>query len=74
MAPRTPPDTAHLRHMNALLEQALALPESQREAWLQGLPAEHRALVPLLRTLLLRAEVETDTFMRKPVSPLGPRR
>lgn len=61
------PDTAHLRHLNTLLEQGLALPEAEREAWLQALPDEHRPLAPLLRTLLIRAEVETDTFMRKPV-------
>jgi len=70
MNPRTPPDTAHLQHMNTLLEQALALPESERDAWLQALPAEHRTLVPLLRAMLMRASVETDTFMRKPVGLL----
>jgi hypothetical protein len=67
MKPRPLPDTAHLRRVNTLLEQALALSESEREAWLQGLAPEHRALAPLLRALLMRAEVETDTFMRKPV-------
>jgi hypothetical protein len=56
-----------LRRVNTLLEQALMLSESEREAWLQGLAPEHRALAPLLRALLMRAEVETDTFMRKPV-------
>jgi hypothetical protein len=53
--------------MNTLLQQALDLPESERAAWLQALPAEHRTLAPLLTALLLRAEVETDTFMRQPV-------
>jgi hypothetical protein len=67
MSQRPAPDTVHLQHMNTLLEQALELPEDQREAWLQALPDEHRALAPLLRALLMRAEVETDTFMRKPV-------
>ncbi|MCW5656142.1 MAG: hypothetical protein KIT60_00440 [Burkholderiaceae bacterium] len=61
------PDTAYLRQVNTLLEQGLALPEAEREAWLQALPDEHRPLAPLLRTLLIRAEVETDTFMRMPV-------
>ena len=74
MQPRLLPDTAHLRRVNALLEQALALPEPEREAWLQALAPEHRALAPLLRALLLRAEVETDTFMRKPVGLGGPNR
>ena len=67
MKPRPLPDTAHLQHVNRLLEQALALPESEHESWLQALPAEHRALAPLLRALLMRASVETDTFMRTPV-------
>jgi hypothetical protein len=67
MNPRPLPDTAHLRRVNTLLEQALALSEPEREAWLQGLAPEHRTLAPLLRALLMRAEVETDTFMRKPV-------
>jgi hypothetical protein len=71
MKPRPLPDTAHLRRINTLLEQALMLSESEREAWLQGLAPEHRALAPLLRALLMRAEVETDTFMRKPVELRG---
>jgi tetratricopeptide (TPR) repeat protein len=71
MNPRTPPDTTHLQHMNTLLEQALALPEGERDAWLQALPAEHRMLAPMLRAMLIRASVETDTFMRKPVGLLA---
>src|SRR6185503_17585716 len=71
MSQRSASDTAHLQHMNTLLEQALELPESEREAWLQALPDEHRALAPLLRALLMRASVETDTFMRKPVGLAG---
>ena len=74
MSHRPPPDTAHLRQINVLLEQGLALPEEQREAWLQALPPEHDALVPLLRMLLMRSGVETDTFMRTPVGALRPRR
>jgi len=71
MSQRPAPDTAHLTRMNTLLEQALELPEEEREAWLQALPAEHRTLVPLLRAMLMRAAVETDTFMRKPVDLTG---
>ncbi len=71
MKPRPLPDTAHLRHVNTLLEQALALSEAEREAWLQALAPEHLMLAPLLRALLMRAEVETDTFMRKPVGLRG---
>jgi tetratricopeptide (TPR) repeat protein len=71
MSHRPAPDTTHLQQMNTLLEQALELPESEREAWLQALPEEHRRLVPLLRAMLVRASVETDTFMRKPVELTG---
>jgi hypothetical protein len=67
MSRKPMPDAARLRQMNTLLQQALDLPESERAAWLQALPAEHRTLAPLLTALLLRAEVETDTFMRQPV-------
>jgi hypothetical protein len=67
MSQRPAPDTAHLQHLNTLLAQALELPETDREAWLRALPDEHRALVPMLRALLIRADVETDTFMRRPV-------
>ncbi len=67
MSPRSRPDTHQLQQMNTLLEAALELPESQREAWLQALPAEQRALAPLLRAMLQRASVETDDFMRQPV-------
>ena len=67
MNPRSRPDTHQLQQMNTLLQAALELPESQREAWLQALPAEQRALAPLLRAMLQRASVETDDFMRQPV-------
>jgi len=61
------PDTQQLQQMNTLLEAALALLPHEREAWLQTLPEEHRALAPLLRAMLQRASVETDDFMRAPV-------
>lgn len=61
------PDTAHLQQVNTLLQQALALPPHAREAWLDALPAEARALVPALRALLARAGVETDDFLRRPL-------
>ncbi len=66
-APRSP-DTTHLRSMNQLLEMALALPEQEREQWLQTLPPDKLAFAPLLRALLARASIETDTFMRRPVA------
>ena len=31
-------DTRHLQQLNTLLEVGLALPEADREAWLQALP------------------------------------
>jgi serine/threonine-protein kinase len=70
MSSRIGSDTHQLQHVNTLLESALALPEDEREAWLQALPTEHRALVPLLRAMLKRAAVETDDFMRRPIGLL----
>jgi len=62
------PDTARLQSVNQLLAVALALPEHERESWLQGLPADKAAFAPLLRAMLARTSVETDRFMRRPVS------
>jgi len=61
------PDAERLRRINALLESALALPETERETWLQSLPAEQQPLVPALNAMLARAAVETDSFLRRPV-------
>lgn len=61
------PDPQRLRQMNALLEVALSLDESERAPWLQALPPEQQAYVPLLKTLLARVSIETDTFMKEPV-------
>jgi serine/threonine-protein kinase len=58
----------HLRRLNTLLEQALALPENERERWLRTLPLEQQVFAPLLTSMLARASVETDTFMRAPVN------
>jgi len=68
MSKRQQPDMARLQQVNTLLEQALTLPEEEREAWLQALSQEHRALAPLLRAMLQRASVETDRFMRRSVT------
>jgi len=65
MSKRPMCDTMQLRHMNVLLEVALALPEDSREEWLRTLPPQHRALTPSLRVLLQRAREETDGFMRR---------
>jgi tetratricopeptide (TPR) repeat protein len=59
------PDTDRLRQLNALLEAALNLPPEGRDAWLAQLGPEHLALLPELRSLIARAHVETDDFLRK---------
>ena len=66
-----PAASPRLHRINALLEEALALPPAQRETWLDALAGEDRALVPVLAGLLERSAVETDTFLRAPlrVSP-----
>ena len=61
-------DTQHLQQLNTLLQVGLALPQAEREAWLQSLPEAQHALVPLLRAMLRRSSVETDSFMRAPAS------
>lgn len=62
-------DTQRLRQVNRLLAEALALSEAGRQAWLGTLAGEDATLVPLLRSLLARAAVETDGFMRHPARP-----
>lgn len=61
------PDAERLRHLNALLEVALALPQCELEPWLSALPQEQQSYIPLLNAMLERAAVETDTFMRRPL-------
>ena len=61
-------DPAHWRRINALLAEALALPDDARAAWLGRLEPADAPLVPQLRTLLARATVETDAFMNRPAS------
>ncbi len=61
-------DPEHLRRLNALLEEALALPVPQRADWLAARPEAEHDFVPELRRLLARAAVETDTFMRHPAA------
>jgi eukaryotic-like serine/threonine-protein kinase len=53
--------------LSALLDAALDIDVSEREAWLQRLPSDAGALVEPLRTLLAqRAHVETDDFLKTP--------
>ena len=64
--------------INRLLDEALALEPSQREVWLERLPAEHQSLKETLRSLLAnQAGIETEAFldtlprMSEPPSPEG---
>ena len=66
-AQKPPLDPETLRHVNRLLEVALALPVEARAAWLKNLPPEDAALTPLLGALLERAAIDTDTFMQRPL-------
>ncbi|MBX3607138.1 MAG: protein kinase [Piscinibacter sp.] len=60
-------DAERLKRVNTLLEEALELPEDEREDWLAALPPQHHDLRPMLRAMLSRAEVETDTFLAQPL-------
>ncbi len=57
-------DAAELRQLSALLETALALSPAERSAWLRSLPLHQQRLVPMLASMLDRAAIETDSFMR----------
>jgi eukaryotic-like serine/threonine-protein kinase len=59
------PSPNELKQLNALLETALALPLAERAAWLRALPFAQQPLMPLLMSMLERAAVETDSFMRQ---------
>jgi eukaryotic-like serine/threonine-protein kinase len=51
--------------LSRLLDEALALPESERQAWLEALPVTPNGLGPTLRELLGRhAAAETDDFLK----------
>jgi hypothetical protein len=71
MTLRTQYDAARLQRMNTLLQAALALPPHEREGWLQTMPADLAALVPLLRSLLQRAAADDDAFMQRPAASIG---
>jgi len=61
-------DTAYWKRIDALLEEALALPREERMRWLDTLDPQHLASRPLLEQMLARAQVESDTFMGQPVA------
>lgn len=50
--------------ISRLLDDALDVPPAERESWLDGLSAEHAALLPRLRELLSQAgQIERDAFL-----------
>lgn len=67
MTPKPALETGRLRRINELLDTALALPPAMREGWLAGLAPEDQPLRATLGTMLARAEVETDDFLRTPL-------
>lgn len=69
MSSSNPIDPRAWQRVDALLSQALALPDAEREGWLSQLAPEDRPLESTLRALLARASVETDDFMRRPAIP-----
>ena len=57
-------DASEWPSISALLDEAMDLPESLRQAWLDALPEAHRSHRPSLERLLADfAQVETDDFM-----------
>lgn len=55
---------AHWPAINALLDEALNLPPSERASWLEGLVGEHATHRDALRSLLAhQAQVETGDFL-----------
>jgi len=67
-----PADTALWKRLNALLEVGMALPESERRAWLDTLPEADADLKPRLEAMLARADSDSE-FMAKaaPFTALG---
>jgi eukaryotic-like serine/threonine-protein kinase len=66
-------DLPRWRRINALLQEALALPQDQHEEWLAQQAGQQSDVLPTLRALLSRHAVETDDFMSRPVSSLWPK-
>jgi tetratricopeptide (TPR) repeat protein len=66
-------DLPRWRRVNSLLQEALALPQEQHDAWLAQLSGEDSEVLPLLKTLLARHAIETDAFMSRPVTAYLPK-
>jgi len=52
--------------VSRLLDEALVLDSAGRTRWLEGLPAEHRKLVPALREMLAQAETNSEMVLDRP--------
>lgn len=63
-------DLPRWQRINALLQQALDLPPDQHERWLEQIAGQQTDVVPILRAMLTKHAVETDTFMNRPVAAL----
>lgn len=63
-------DPATWQSLNRLLDEALEVPPQDRDAWIEGLPAELDALKPRLRALLERASAGAS-FETLPKLDLG---
>lgn len=58
---------AELRLLSQLLDRCMALPEAEREAWLQGLSGDAAALRPSLHRMLQhQAEDDLQGFLERP--------
>src|SRR6201996_7620430 len=70
MSPSELADLPRWRRINTLLQEALELPPDQRDAWLEVLAAQQGDVQPVLRAMLSKLSVETDTFMHRSVASL----
>ena len=60
-------DTEYWKRLDVLLAEALALPDGERPAWLERLPADDQRFRARLAEMLGRAGAETAAFMTRPV-------
>jgi serine/threonine-protein kinase len=63
-------DVSRWSRVNALLQQGLALPQAERDLWLARIADEQADLMPVLRTLLARATIESDVFLARPADAM----
>jgi eukaryotic-like serine/threonine-protein kinase len=54
---------SELAAISRLLDEALGMDAEARQAWLDALPAEHEALVPVLRQMLDRAKTSSSLLL-----------